>query len=367
MSKSVVIKQNQGYFSMLPIGSIIAWHRDMLGAEKRLIGLPPGWVECNGQKIDDPESLYHNLKIPDLNGDERFLRGGKDSGEEQIDWMQNHTHKDKGHTHYRNKEEAPEIAWRNVPADGEFVADVGEKHIPYYLDSVKSSKAILGKPTVFSEGVPRLGSETRPVNMSVIWIIKIKQVTAIIPQPTILSHQDAPTGSLYINNKGNVGIGTDKPSKNLDVKASGNSEGIRLSHQDGYGPVAELLQVAGDGHLNLYTGQTKTVKRIHLSADGDSWFTPTGTGKIGIGTKKPSAKLEVNGKIKATKFEGDGSRLSNLNLEGNKQLGGKKLIPIYRYYHGVSRDHFYCSDKAEGDNALRLGYIYEGIEFYAFK
>ena len=95
----------------------------------------------------------------------------------------------------------------------------------------------------------------------------------------------AKSGKVIIQDTGgNVGIGTDNPTKNLDVKASGDSEGIRLSHQDGYGPVAELIQVSGDGHLNLFTGQTKTVKRIHLSADGDSWFTPTNNGKVGIGT-----------------------------------------------------------------------------------
>ncbi|MCH8303729.1 MAG: hypothetical protein IIB94_01215 [Candidatus Marinimicrobia bacterium] len=425
MSKSVVIKQNQGYFSMLPIGSIIAWHRDLLGAEKRLIGLPPGWVECNGQKIDDPESLYHNLNIPNLNADGRFLRGGKDSGVEQTDQMQNHTHKDKGHTHFRNPDHAPELAWRNIYPNGGWGVPGNKYDMLYNIVSVESSNARLGKPTVFRAEEPRIGSETRPVSMSVIWIMKIKQVTAVIPQPTILSHKDAPTGSLYINNEGNVGIGTSSPGAKLEVagqvKITGGTPGEdKVLTSDAAGLAAwqtpspggdpsygssvdapnDAVFVNDAGNVGIGTSNPRaslTVdskgtdntwntaafrksalgpnwSHIHRGKTGD-WYIRSAAkrgkviiqdtgGNVGIGTNKPSAKLDVKGNIKAVNFEGDGSKLSNLNLKGYDQFNGKTLIPIHRFYHGGTGDHFYCKNRAEGDNAE--GYKYEGIEFYAF-
>jgi len=42
--------------------------------------LPTGWVECNGQVLDDENSIYDGETIPDLNGDNRFLRGEISSG-----------------------------------------------------------------------------------------------------------------------------------------------------------------------------------------------------------------------------------------------------------------------------------------------
>ena len=58
----------------LPVGSIIAWHtNDSKGGQ-----LPVGWVECNGQKITDAESVFKESTIPRLNepkGMGRYLRG----------------------------------------------------------------------------------------------------------------------------------------------------------------------------------------------------------------------------------------------------------------------------------------------------
>ncbi|MCP4595077.1 hypothetical protein, partial [Neptuniibacter sp.] len=71
-----------------PIGAIIAWHEDFTNTP----ALPDGWVECNGLPLDDPDSVYDGQTIPDLNGDERFLRGSSTSGTEQPDAFQGHFH-----------------------------------------------------------------------------------------------------------------------------------------------------------------------------------------------------------------------------------------------------------------------------------
>ncbi|MFO0972179.1 MAG: hypothetical protein U1A27_01900 [Phycisphaerae bacterium] len=71
-----------------PIGSIIAWHKNL----DRMPRLPEGWVECNGGNVNYPGSPLNGDPIPDLNhdayaggdlqggGSGRFLRGGTTSG-----------------------------------------------------------------------------------------------------------------------------------------------------------------------------------------------------------------------------------------------------------------------------------------------
>ncbi len=73
-----------------PTGVIMAWHKDFTNTP----ALPTGWVECNGQVLSDALSPYNGQTIPDLNGDNRFLRGNSTSvgtgGAESIDLE--HTH-----------------------------------------------------------------------------------------------------------------------------------------------------------------------------------------------------------------------------------------------------------------------------------
>jgi len=79
-----------------PIGAIIAWVKDIPGVP----GLPENFAECNGQVLNDPESPLDGQTIPDLNGENRFLRGnatsGGTGGEEKVtltvDQMPEHSH-----------------------------------------------------------------------------------------------------------------------------------------------------------------------------------------------------------------------------------------------------------------------------------
>jgi hypothetical protein len=63
--------------TQVPIGGIISWCKDTTGVP----ALPPNFVECNGQILNDPESPLDGQFMPDINtGAQRFVRGGLNSG-----------------------------------------------------------------------------------------------------------------------------------------------------------------------------------------------------------------------------------------------------------------------------------------------
>ncbi|MDD3627652.1 MAG: hypothetical protein PHV06_10065 [bacterium] len=133
----------------VPIGTILPWAKDITGVPV----LPEEFVECNGQTLSDPESPLNGQVIPNLNGENRFLRGNSTSGgiggEEYhtltINEMPAHNHSD--HT--------PSISG-NQFANGSKSGCVGS-----YFD-VTSMKG---------------GSqphENRPPFYNVVWIMRVK-------------------------------------------------------------------------------------------------------------------------------------------------------------------------------------------------
>ena len=60
----------------LPVGGVGAWLKDLPGVP----ALPGDYAECNGQVLADPASPLDGVTLPDLNGQERFLRGSATSG-----------------------------------------------------------------------------------------------------------------------------------------------------------------------------------------------------------------------------------------------------------------------------------------------
>ena len=64
------------YYHLVPIGAVVSWLKNYTNTPS----LPEGWVECNGQTLSDSESPYDGQTIPDLNSNNRFLRGNSSSG-----------------------------------------------------------------------------------------------------------------------------------------------------------------------------------------------------------------------------------------------------------------------------------------------
>ncbi|NIM14324.1 MAG: hypothetical protein GTO45_20000 [Candidatus Aminicenantes bacterium] len=238
---SALISEKQGFLSTQPLGSIIGWHRDLVGADGYTPDLPPGWVTCDGQVLDDPESPFNGYRLPNLNGESRFLRGSNQSGSLQDDAFQGHYHETSYYVGHH-------LCASTVPIQNNHgISPV--QHIGY--DIIHTTKPIPDG----QNGNPRIASETRPVNMFVIWIIKVKEVIASNIQPAVLAHMEAPQGTMYVNEKGNVGIGTTEPKNRLEVNGDivGNS-------------------------------------------------TITTSGSVGIGTESPGAKLTINDRIDTSSY-----------------------------------------------------------------
>jgi hypothetical protein len=150
-------------FGYVPIGSIIAWHKSI----KETLELPEGWVECNGQTIEDSESIFFNLATPDLNLNVytgfggRFLRGGTSSGIYQ---------------------EATQVAVILETDQFALYYDASGKNMSVYntdADMVTATCGPSGRAAIsltnFSNPADQISAmRVRPVNMSVVWIMRIK-------------------------------------------------------------------------------------------------------------------------------------------------------------------------------------------------
>lgn len=60
----------------LPVGGVAAWLKSFPNTP----ALAAEFAECNGQVLSDAASPYDGATLPDLNGQERFLRGAATSG-----------------------------------------------------------------------------------------------------------------------------------------------------------------------------------------------------------------------------------------------------------------------------------------------
>ncbi len=142
--------------SQVPVGAIIAWHKSLSGT----LAVPANWVECNGQVLDDADSPYDGQTIPDLNNSGRFLRGAMISGTMQQDAFQ-------GHSHWKNQDHLAELI---------LAGPGGSNHTFYGCCDWMNwlFRGETGEPKNRGYGEPREADETRPVNMSVVWVIKVK-------------------------------------------------------------------------------------------------------------------------------------------------------------------------------------------------
>jgi hypothetical protein len=271
MSKSAVLKQNQGFLSTLPIGVIIGWHRD-LSPDKYVPLLPPGWVECNGDPIKVEGSPFYGQNTPNLNGGGRFLRGAATSGTLQDDAFQGHHH---GGLRWASTQQV------GAGATGDSQLSLGAPHSGLNKTTGPEPDNMPGN------NMPRTANETRPINMSVIWIMKVKQVVAAKATPAVQAEPNAPLGAVYVDREGNVGVGTAKPDKTLTVKSATNfnAQIAKFADDDRYIGIGRdevaAFDLSGNPAALLLGGGGK----LRINPDGN----------VGIGTTNPRDTLDIGG------------------------------------------------------------------------
>ena len=137
----------------VPVGSILAWHKDLFGVPK----LPAGWVRSDGQRIEDEKSPLYGQILPNLNSQGLFLRGNVVSGEvQEQDW------KSLSVVSHRVKYTHGPVTIPKNGSDSDHVF-AGE------WNSVLEHGANVANGLQFAFDA----SEVRPRNFSVVWIVRI--------------------------------------------------------------------------------------------------------------------------------------------------------------------------------------------------
>ncbi len=127
--------------------------------------VPQGWIEFSGQTINDQASPFYNMTIPDVIGDERFFRAMETAGRLQNDSFQGHYH-----DIARGDSTGGSLGvWSTSAATGQDNAQT----FPWSA-SARTSKSD------GTNGEPRTANETRPINISVVPLLKIKKVGQLI-------------------------------------------------------------------------------------------------------------------------------------------------------------------------------------------
>ena len=152
-----------------------------------------------------------------------------------------------------------------------------------------------------------------------------------------------------ISNDGRVGIGTTSPAdvlqigqlttagdQFLSIKTAGGVQwraGIKFRHFDD--SVGFDVEDSDLGPLNGLV-----IRRYPFGQSPDvAMFVNRDSGQVGMGTTSPAEKLEVNGKVKATAFIGDGSGLTGIPASAVATAPpGMVLIPAGTFSMGDNLD-----------------------------
>ncbi len=161
---------------IVPVGAVLPWLKTYTNTP----GLPAQFVECNGQVLDDGDSVYDGQTIPDLNGDNRFMRGAATSGGTGGASTNNLAHTHAGGSHTLITGEMPAHT-HNIYFNANLrLGSSGS--LGATLESVKTGDT-LGVTSTGGDGAHSHGNtdsklsatqENKPPYYDVVWIMRIK-------------------------------------------------------------------------------------------------------------------------------------------------------------------------------------------------
>ena len=173
------------FSDLTPIGTILSWTPRPETTSTNVVDLPRGWMFCNGSDIS--EGPWKGGKTPDLNSIGAFLRGGSEDLvlEMEDGQLEDHTHEDPGHSHgcsatsisdphnhkiHLRDDRVYSCGSQCAAANGESNSDSEDTTVKVTTTcSLTSETSGLGGVSSSANS----GSETRPINMKVLYIIRI--------------------------------------------------------------------------------------------------------------------------------------------------------------------------------------------------
>ncbi len=156
------------------------------------------------------------------------------------------------------------------------------------------------------------------------------------------------TGRMFIDNNGNVGIGTTGPGYPLQVVAPSGGTGVRVADFSSNGSVSSYITVSDTGTgtpvgaFAAYPGAMPSIRiesltnhRFDIGTNDTIRMSVDTSGNVGIGTSNPQQKLDVSGAI-ALNGQAFGSNSSGYNylwsdttgLNITNKAGNTNLVTI---------------------------------------
>ncbi|MFA5084071.1 MAG: hypothetical protein WC475_01635 [Candidatus Paceibacterota bacterium] len=158
-----------------PIGTIQAWMKSLAGTP----ALPDCWVECNGQVLADAQSVYNGATIPDLNGNNNFLRGNGSSGTTGGSaTLPNHLHTWGPYEHRHDlpfSDSSGDLDFSTGSFGGQ-VAMTGKINFTPMPQAAEASLQTMyaGNPNPANTSNPTSNPSTLPPYYNVVWIMRVK-------------------------------------------------------------------------------------------------------------------------------------------------------------------------------------------------
>ena len=147
---------------------------------------------------------------------------------------------------------------------------------------------------------------------------------------------------------GALGVGTAAPGAKVDIVGAGGTDiDLRVNGRLRSDNPNGGLWIANDRLIGGHRGN-----QLGLF-NGNKWrLTVQPDGNVGIGTPEPTTKLDVNGTIKASQYEGDGSKLTG--IDALSQTGGT-VSGALTVKDAISVDGTVTATKFEGDGSALTG------------
>lgn len=171
---------------------------------------------------------------------------------------------------------------------------------------------------------------------------EIQDVTALTTPFKIMAA--APTGSLFVNSNGNIGVGTISPIVELHVKDN-DTPTLRLDQDGTSGWAPQIWDIAGN-ETNFFirdvTNGNAFPFKIYPNASTNS-FVISSKGFIGLGMSNPIERLHVNGsaKVDSTMIFNPIVEIPVLPIEGEMYMDANDHM--LKYYNGIAWNAVSCN------------------------